>query len=136
MPLAVKRKFAEKSERVKSVELHPAEPWVLVAMYNGRAMIWNFATGALVKTFEVAENQPVRSARFIVRKQWVVTGSDDMHIRCFNANTTERVAAFEAHTDYIRALEVRGHAAPPCRVCARPRGARGPLTPPPPPGRL
>jgi coatomer subunit beta' len=35
-----------------------------------------------------------------------VVGSDDMHLRIFNYNTHEKLAAFEAHTDYIRALAV------------------------------
>lgn len=44
----------------------------------------------LVKSFEVC-NLPVRCARFIVRKQWFVTASDDMHIRTYNYNTMEKV---------------------------------------------
>ena len=37
MPLRldVKKKLATRSERVKSVDLHPTEPWVLAALYNG-----------------------------------------------------------------------------------------------------
>lgn len=48
----------------------------------------------------------VRSAKFVVRKQWVVAGSDDMHLRVYNYNTMEKVADFEAHTDYIRSVAV------------------------------
>lgn len=47
-------------------------------------------TGAMVKSFEVC-TLPVRCARFIVRKQWFVTASDDMHVRVFNYNTMEKV---------------------------------------------
>ena len=54
-----------------------------------------------VKTIEVS-NSPVRNAKFIARKQWVVTGSDDLQIRIFNYNTMERIGAFEAHRDFIR----------------------------------
>ena len=55
----------------------------------------------LVKSFEVTE-QPVRAAKFVARKQWVITGSDDMLIRVYNYNTMDKVKVFEAHTDYIR----------------------------------
>ena len=48
----------------------------------------------------------VRAAKFVVRKSWVVTGSDDMQIRVFNYNTLEKVHTFEAHTDYIRSIIV------------------------------
>ena len=47
-------------------------------------------TGTMVKSFEVC-TLPVRCARFIVRKQWFVTASDDMHVRVFNYNTMEKV---------------------------------------------
>ena len=54
-----------------------------------------------MKSFEVTE-LPVRTAKFVARKQWVITGSDDMLIRVFNYNTMDKVKVFEAHTDYIR----------------------------------
>ncbi|CAG8633961.1 19563_t:CDS:10, partial [Racocetra fulgida] len=60
---------------------------------------------ALVKTFEVTD-VPVRAARFIARKNWLITGSDDMQIRVFNYNTHEKVTTFEAHPDYIRCIAI------------------------------
>lgn len=65
------------------------------------------AVQTLVKSFEVTE-LPVRAAKFVSRKQWVITGSDDMFIRVYNYNTMDKVKTFEAHTDYIRC--VRGRA--------------------------
>nr|GFD19554.1 coatomer subunit beta'-2-like [Tanacetum cinerariifolium] len=59
----------------------------------------------MVKSFEVTE-LPVRSAKFIARKQWVVAGADDMHIRVYNYNTMDKVKVFEAHNDYIRCVAV------------------------------
>jgi len=87
------------------VELHPSEPWVLANLYSGNVFIWNHASNQQVKSFEVTE-LPVRTARFVVRKQWVVAGSDDMFLRVYNYNTSELVKAFEAHTDYIRSVAV------------------------------
>ncbi len=49
---------------------------------------------------------PIRAAKFIPRKNWIITGSDDMHVRVFNYNTHEKVIAFEAHQDYIRSIAV------------------------------
>ena len=51
-------------------------------------------------------NVAVRCARFVARKNWIVTGADDLLIRVFNYNTCERVHQWEAHADYIRALAV------------------------------
>lgn len=107
MPLRldIKRIFTANSDRVKSVDLHPTEPWVLIALYNGHAHIWNTNTQQHVNQFEVCD-LPVRCARFVTRKSWVVTGSDDMSIRVFNYNTLEKVHTFEAHSDYIRCIAV------------------------------
>eukprot|EP00045_Choanoeca_perplexa_P013710 m.156219 g.156219 ORF g.156219 m.156219 type:complete len:969 (-) comp16435_c0_seq1:82-2988(-) len=107
MPLRldIKRQLSSRSDRVKAVDLHPTEPWMLVALYNGTVNIWNYQTQTNIKTFEVTE-LPVRTARFVHRKNWIVTGSDDMRISVFNYNTLEKVHTFEAHTDYIRCLAV------------------------------
>lgn len=48
----------------------------------------------------------MRCAKFIVRKQWFIAGTDDMHLRVYNYNTMEKVKEWEAHTDYIRFVEV------------------------------
>ncbi|KAF1775234.1 WD40-repeat-containing domain [Phytophthora cactorum] len=102
--LDIKRKLSSRSERVKSVDLHPTEPWVLSALYSGSLMIWNYATQSLVKTLEVS-SLPVRNAKFVARKQWIIASSDDMQVRVFNYNTMEKVTSFEAHSDYIRHIE-------------------------------
>lgn len=101
----IKKKLSASSERVKSVDLHASEPWVLAALYNGHVMIWDYESGSLSKSFELSEH-PVRCARFISRKQWFVAASDDMRLRVYNYNTMEKVKEFEAHADYIRSLEV------------------------------
>lgn len=103
--LDIKKKLSASSERVKSVDLHSTEPWVLAALYSGNVMIWDYETGGMVKSFEVSE-LPVRCAKFIVRKQWFLAASDDMRLRVFNYNTMEKIKEFEAHADYIRSLEV------------------------------
>ncbi|WKY04434.1 hypothetical protein Q1695_005438 [Nippostrongylus brasiliensis] len=54
MPLRldVKRKLLARSDRVKCVDLHPTEPWLLAALYNGNVHIWNYENQQLVKSFE------------------------------------------------------------------------------------
>mmetsp|Transcript_5564 Transcript_5564/g.15523 ORF Transcript_5564/g.15523 Transcript_5564/m.15523 type:complete len:933 (-) Transcript_5564:265-3063(-) len=107
MPLRldIKRQFLQRSDRVKGVDLHPTEPWLLTNLYNGNLYLWNHLESTLVKSFEVTE-LPVRSAKFVPRKQWLICGADDMFIRVYNYNTMDRVKTFEAHTDYIRSLAI------------------------------
>ncbi|EIE20843.1 coatomer protein complex, beta prime [Coccomyxa subellipsoidea C-169] len=99
------KKFTQRSDRVKGVDLHPTEPWLLANLYSGNVYIWSTADQSLIKSFEVTE-LPVRAAKFVARKQWIVCGSDDMYIRVYNYNTMDKVKAFEAHTDYIRSIAV------------------------------
>jgi len=79
LKLDIKRKLTARSDRVKSCDLHPTEQWMLVSLYNGNVHIWNYESQQLVKSFEVCD-LPVRAAVFVPRKNWVVTGSDDMQV--------------------------------------------------------
>ncbi len=38
---------------------HPTEPWVLCGLYTGKALIYNYSTQTVVKSFDVSE-LPVR----------------------------------------------------------------------------
>jgi len=42
--LDVKRKLSVRSDRVKCVDIHPTEPWILVTLFNGHAHIYNHET--------------------------------------------------------------------------------------------
>jgi coatomer subunit beta' len=48
----------------------------------------------------------VRAAKFITRKKWLITGSDDNKINVFNYKTYEKIKSFEAHQDFIRCIAV------------------------------
>ena len=45
----------------------------------------------MLKSFEVTE-LPVRCAKFIPSKQWIIAGADDMLIRVYNYNTMDKVS--------------------------------------------
>jgi len=68
------------------VELHPELPWVLVSLYSGNITIYDYSNQTTVKTIENSVS-PVRTAKFVVRKQWIVVGADDLQIRVYNYNT-------------------------------------------------
>lgn len=59
----------------------------------------------IIKSLDVSE-LPVRCAKFVPRKRWIICGADDMHIRVYNYNTGESEKIFEAHSDYIRFIAV------------------------------
>ena len=77
--------------------------WVGLYIYEAKNL--SSPSQQIAKTFEVCD-LPVRAAKFVARKHWVLTGSDDMKVRVFNYNTLERVHQFDAHADYIRSLAV------------------------------
>ncbi|ONH89506.1 hypothetical protein PRUPE_I003100 [Prunus persica] len=103
--LTIEKEFAQNSERVKSVDQHPTEPWILVSLYSGTLCIWNYQSQTMEKSFKVTES-PVRSAKFIARENWIVTAADDKYIRIYNYDTMEKIKEYEAHTDYIRSVAV------------------------------
>jgi coatomer subunit beta' len=94
---------------VKSVDFHDSEPWVLVALTSGHVMIWNMqdeSSSTVVPTPLFVSDKPVRCAKFVERLHSFVTASDDMKIRVFHDKTMKQIAEWEAHTDYIRSLDV------------------------------
>ncbi|KAJ5599633.1 hypothetical protein N7450_000700 [Penicillium hetheringtonii] len=105
MRLDVKRQLFARSERVKGIDFHPQEPWILTTLYSGHVYIWSYETQSIIKTFELTD-VPVRAGRFIARKNWIVCGSDDFQLRVYNYNTSEKITSFEAHPDYIRSIAV------------------------------
>ncbi|ODV90372.1 hypothetical protein CANCADRAFT_105966 [Tortispora caseinolytica NRRL Y-17796] len=105
MRFDIKRELLARSDRVKGIDFHPTEPWVLTTLYSGSATIWNYQSGTTVKTIDAAD-VPIRAGRFIASKNWIVVGTDDCMIRVFNVYTGEKVAQFEAHSDYIRSIVV------------------------------
>lgn len=105
MKLDVTKQFSTRSERVKGIDFHPSEPWILTTLYNGKIEIWSYATNTLVKSIQVTD-LPVRTGKFIARKNWIVVGSDDFQVRVYNYNTGEKITQFEAHPDYVRSIAV------------------------------
>ncbi|KAH8880251.1 putative coatomer subunit beta [Thozetella sp. PMI_491] len=105
MKLDVKRQLLARSNRVKGIDFHPTEPWILTTLYSGHVHIWSFETQQIVKTFELTD-VPVRAGKFIARKSQFAAGSDDFQLRVYNYNTSEKITSFEAHPDYIRAIAV------------------------------
>lgn len=95
----------EHSERVKSIDFHSSETWIITSLYNGKVIIWNYETSVNIRTFEVS-SVPIRAVKFICRKNWFVCGADDFLLRVYNYNTLEKVNQIEAHNDYIRCIAV------------------------------
>jgi coatomer subunit beta' len=58
-----------------------------------------------VRSIEIT-SAPVRVAKFIARKHWIIVGTDDTKLYVFNYNTAEKIKTIEEHTDYIRHVVV------------------------------
>ena len=48
MKFEMKKKLVAKSERVKSVDLHPQFPWVLIGLYSGNINIYDYNTQRII----------------------------------------------------------------------------------------
>ncbi|KAM3380247.1 hypothetical protein P3S68_005820 [Capsicum galapagoense] len=40
--IEIEEKHVQRSARVKSLDIHPTEPWILVSLYTGTVQIWNY----------------------------------------------------------------------------------------------
>ncbi|GMR48954.1 hypothetical protein PMAYCL1PPCAC_19149, partial [Pristionchus mayeri] len=109
------RQFLRHSDRVKAVDIHPIESWLLIGQLNGEANIWNYEKEQLIRSFKVCDS-PVRAAVFVARKGWIITGSDDKLVRVFDYSTGECIHQFEAHLDFVRSIAV--HPTKPCILTA------------------
>ncbi|SBT70834.1 coatomer subunit beta, putative [Plasmodium malariae] len=103
--LDIKKKLNSRIGKVKCVDIHETETWILAALYNGKLVIFDYANQNTIKNVEVTAF-PLRCAKFIEKKQWIICAGDDMTLRVYNYNTFEKVKSFEDHTDYIRYIEV------------------------------
>ncbi|KAK1403720.1 hypothetical protein POM88_003325 [Heracleum sosnowskyi] len=75
-------------------------------------IFWRKVLGAKDAVDEIAwRSENVCNVRLITfkiirGKDWFIAGADDKMIRVYNYCTTEKVKEFEAHTDYIRSVDV------------------------------
>jgi coatomer subunit beta' len=67
MKFELKKFLVAKSGKVKSVDFHPSFPWVLVGLFSGSVMIYDYNTQATLHFLEVT-GSPIRSAKFIAEK--------------------------------------------------------------------
>ncbi|XP_049848921.1 coatomer subunit beta'-like [Schistocerca gregaria] len=105
MLLDISKKFFANSARVKCVDIHPTDPWIVSSLYNGSILIYNYRTQTLFKQID-ATDCPIRSVKFVARKQWVVSASDDKFIRVHSIDTSQCLEKWEAHAQYIRCVVI------------------------------
>ncbi|KAK3139600.1 hypothetical protein QOZ80_5AG0385890 [Eleusine coracana subsp. coracana] len=93
------------SRQVKSIEVHPKEPWVMTTHHAGNLRIWNYKTMEVLNLFEVPD-EPVYVAKFLERDEWVVAGDGNGHIHVYSYDGNEEATSFEAHNSRIMSLAV------------------------------
>ncbi|CAO2140924.1 unnamed protein product [Urochloa humidicola] len=90
---------------VECIDVHPTEPWILVAHREGCVCIWDYQKQEKMMEKRVAtwsKDTPKRlifSAKFIAREQCFATGVGDIIglVRVYSYTTKARVMEFEAH---------------------------------------
>ncbi|KAJ7962964.1 Coatomer, beta' subunit [Quillaja saponaria] len=112
------------SERVKSVDVHPTEPWVLLGLYSGVVCIWNYQTNNVEKSIKISESPDMDldspTPKFtldghlkgvncvdyflIGEKQYLLSGSDDYTAKVWDCETKSCVHTLEGHTHNVTAV--------------------------------
>ena len=103
--LIFRKQLAGQTARVKGIDAHREEPWIIGSFYSGEVCIWNYQSRELIQTFYVTD-VPVRAVRFIEDQDWFVCGCDDKQVRVYDYKTMDVVIQFEAHQDYIRSISL------------------------------
>ena len=49
----LQRKLLARSDRVKCMDLHSKEPWMLISLYNGNVHIWNHESQVRVILYDI-----------------------------------------------------------------------------------
>jgi len=94
------RKFS----KMLSMDVHPSEPWIMTSHLGGDIFIWDYQ--ALEIEISFGRNNPVYSAKFIERVEWLVAGDGDGTICVYSYDTEQEVANFEAHEGEVTSLAV------------------------------
>lgn len=105
----LKKVFSSTSERVKCVELHPTEPMLVTALFDGTVQIYNTNSWTELRTIRVGNNnlcKPVRCVKWMPSHQAIIAACDDKKIYAYNYNTGSLMASVEAHADFIRSLAI------------------------------
>lgn len=53
MMLMLEKTMLEHTERVKSIDFHPSEMWLITSLYNGKVVIWNYETSVRIIILEI-----------------------------------------------------------------------------------
>uniref|UniRef100_A0A665VZF1 Beta'-coat protein n=1 Tax=Echeneis naucrates TaxID=173247 RepID=A0A665VZF1_ECHNA len=108
--LDIKRKLTARSDRVKSVDLHPSEPWMLISLYSGTVVVWNHESQVPVTcchTHTCRHCSTRHSRRTFVVVLCARVFSDDMLIKLWDWDrkwTCSQV--FEGHAHYVMQIVI------------------------------
>jgi len=77
------------------IDAHPTKTWILVG-HRGHASIWNYQTKEKVMVMQATKahsNTPcwIQCAKFIIGRQWFVTGDDDGWVNIYAYTTKDKI---------------------------------------------
>ena len=103
----MKRIHALQTSRVKCLDFHKTQPLLLVALYNGDALIVDVNRGSIVKTFQVHSGVPLRAGRWIPHNGNFVVGGDNRSLLFYSPTKGKLLFDIsDAHEGYVRSLAV------------------------------
>ena len=94
------KKYKHYGEKIKYLDMHPKDPLLLAAQYDGKVTVFNYEQQKVEKVLEVSK-EPLRTAIWADEYQIIATG-DDKKIRIYSYLTTKKIMEFDGHQDFIR----------------------------------
>ncbi|ESU39241.1 Putative WD-repeat family protein [Giardia duodenalis] len=94
-----------RTSRIKAVDFHCQQPWVVQGLFSGELALYDWAVGRVLKTISVCPH-PIRAVRFLPKTSFLLVGSDDGVLRLYESGSLQKRAEVTAHSDCIRAIEI------------------------------
>ncbi len=91
------------ASRVWSVAWSPDARWLASASEDNTLLVWDAATGAVVRRCE-GHTDHVRSVAWSPDGRWLASASRDRTLRVWDASTGEVVRRCEGHTNHVRSV--------------------------------
>uniref|UniRef100_A0A8C5EMY7 Beta'-coat protein n=1 Tax=Gouania willdenowi TaxID=441366 RepID=A0A8C5EMY7_GOUWI len=103
--LDIKRKLLARSDRVKSVDLHPTEPWMVVSLYSGTVVVWNHESKVTV--FDLHMHHITHLGYCVCSCVFLCVFSDDMLIKLWDWEKKWVCSqVFEGHSHYVMQIVI------------------------------
>ncbi|CAL6053918.1 Coatomer_beta' subunit [Hexamita inflata] len=92
-----------RSARVKCTDFHPTRQQVIIGLYSGEIILYDYKANQQVKQVALLSS-PIRSIKYIADGIYFAVGSDDGRLRIYDSFSFQLRQNIKAHVDFVRSI--------------------------------